>query len=270
MFYSLMPALVIFLAGITAAGGGLWIAMRQYKKEQESKNRAAEDKQSGMELQKKMLDVSARLGDKTAENQLINLGTRLLSAERGTSAEAYKQLIARVPQLAQDTKLLQERTQNAANANASEYMRICGPMINFVADEFDRAMTAIEASGIDIKSKNYEPHFVMATIDTSAHIVRREAFIRNTNIQLLYTTGSATQSGFTGGRYGILINHATGHTDRIDVVQLPDKQRLADDPSYPIGKDGQPVDALTNQVKAKMREAVQAFLLSAELRNPKL
>jgi hypothetical protein len=273
---NIVPISLIAVGGLIVVVGSFWLALNTMKSGNETK--AANAK-----LLDTAQDAAARMGNDKTRDELIQARTRLLIDNRSTSDTSVKDIIGRLPALADEYNKLNQDKAHTVEAMATNFKLCWGPLIKFTLAEFDRRLDEIRkelgASGELLKVTSRDDFDLTAvnspapranTIDggdVALHPTARTVSVGNVNLYVSYSRAVITASSMTDAVIAFGIRGSGGSTasgvreDPFTLQMGLYEGSTGPGEGFPKPKDGIPPQEITVRVRAKIVTALERLLI---------
>ncbi len=255
-----------------AVGGTFWLALNNTESERQTK--AANAK-----LLDTAQDAAARMGNDKTRDELIQARTRLLAGNRATSDNPVKDIIARLPILADDYNKLNQDKAHTAQAMATDFNLCWGPLIYFTLSEFDRRVDQIkEELGTEKDSLKItkDEGFDFTKIDGAQddrplHPNARTISMGKVQLYVVYSRAVITPYGMSNATLVFAIRGGSrvredpfmlemGLTD--GSTALAHQLHATPGAAFPKPIDGIPPQEVTTRIKAGIVTTLERFLVA--------
>lgn len=257
-----MPLGLVFVGAVLAAVGSLWLGIRQNRN-------GAQSSDAAQTTARILQDMSARSGNEKDKNELIELRTRLLQAERRSTPDVLNvmnEIAARVPQNAADFKKREQDNKATVATLTTEYELRWEPTIRFFISEFDRLVADAVAKGFQIETQTKTDKIqlaVAAPVNPQPETIRFAA-IGRLGLDLRYRPARLYPSGYQSGHLSIqLIDAARGDQGMTSLGMGGDTCSGLTAKVVTVPKDGMAPVELTNAITTSIAKSLEELLTRA-------
>lgn len=228
-------------------------------------------------------DAAARMGNDKTRDELIQARTRLLTEKRPTSENSVKDIIGRLPALADEYNKLNQDKAHTAEGMARDFKLCWGPLIKFTLSEFDRRLDEIRkelGAGGELLHITSRDDFDLTAVNSSVprantidggdlalHPTARTVTVENVNLYVSYSRAVITPNSMTNAvlRFGIRgLGGSTASGVREDPFTLEmglNEGSTGAGEGFPKPKDGIPPPEVTARVTAKIVTTLERLLI---------
>jgi hypothetical protein len=261
---NVIPISLIAIGGLMAVGGGFWLALNNAKSE-------LQIKQVNAKLLDTAQDAAARMGNDKTRDELIQARARLLAGNSGTSDNPVRDIIARLPVLADEYNKLSQDRAHTVDAMATDFKLCWGPLIYFTLSEFDRRLDQVKnelGTEKDSLKITREDRFDFTKIEGTRdndplHPNARTISMGTVQLLIVYSRAVITPEG--GMRDAVLAFAIRGkggaREDPFSLTMGLTAGSTGPGERFPKPKDGIPPQEVTTKITAGIVTSLERFLV---------
>jgi hypothetical protein len=252
-----LPLAMVALGGLLTVLGGLWLGIRQVR----DGNKATTQNAKILDAAQ---DAAARAGNAELRQEVVNLRTQLLIAERKGDKNMVRDIVARVPALAEQFDKLNQDKVATVEQMAADYELCWKPTIAFLIAEFDEQVSELKKA----KQISEEPRIADFPL-TLASDARKPNHIRvlildDVRLRFTYDTAALNPTGMTAGRFVFeVLGRGSIHPHHFAELSFDFNEANGFGKRFPKPKDGRPPVALTDEIRSAVSKAIEQFLVVA-------